>query len=248
MPPDSGYDEAFFRYVNATATTAAELIVPLLLAALNPDSVLDVGCGQGAWLAVWRRLNVRDVRGIDGDYVDRSHLLIPPERFEARDLALPFDLGRRFALVQCLEVAEHLPAPSSGALIESLTRHGDLVFFSAAPPGQGGHDHLNERSYEDWRLEFARQDYVALDYLRPRIRRERHIAPWYRYNPLLYARRTLLPALPEIVRAGLLPADLPVPDVAPLTYRLRKQLVRRLPLPLMTAIARLKERARGSRS
>jgi hypothetical protein len=37
-----------------------------------------------------------------------------------------------------------------------------------------------------------------------------------------------------------------VPDLAPLGYRLRKQLVSRLPVPLMTAVARIKERlARG---
>ena len=246
MPADLGYDAAFFRYVNASATTAAQVVVPLFVGSLKPASVLDVGCGQGAWLAVWRAQGVDDVEGIDGEYVDRSRLLIPPERFQARDLSLPFDLGRRFSLVQCLEVAEHLPRASSGALVDCLTRHTDLVLFSAAPPGQGGHDHLNERSYDDWRAEFGSRDFLALDYLRPRIRDQRQIAPWYRYNPLLYARRSVFAGLPPEVRSSLLAAESRVPDVAPLAYRLRKQLVRRLPVPLMTAIARVKERLRRS--
>ena len=247
MAPDPGYDAAFFRYVNATATASALAILPLLVAGLKPASVLDVGCGQGAWLAIWRRLGITDSRGLDGDYVDRAHLLVPPECFTAHDLARPFDLGRRFSLVQCLEVAEHLPKTSAEGLLDSLTRHADCIFFSAAPPGQGGHDHLNERRYDDWRADFARRDFLALDYLRPRIRGDAGIAPWYRYNPLLYVRRSALAGLAGDVRASLLPEGTPVPDVSPLAYRLRKQVVRRLPVPIMTALARAKERLERSR-
>jgi SAM-dependent methyltransferase len=249
MPADPGYDAAFYRHVNATATAAAAVVVPLLLAPLRPSSVLDVGCGQGAWLAVWRRAGVVDLAGVDGAHVDRTTLLFPEPCFRAHDLAQPFDLGRRFDLVQCLEVAEHLPDAAAPGLLDSLTRHGELVLFSAAPPGQGGHGHVNERRYDDWRARFATRGYVALDYLRPRIRHETRVAPWYRYNPLLYVERAALPRLAAAVRASLLPADAGIPDVAPLGYRIRRQLVRRLPVPLMTAIARVKERVgeRGAR-
>jgi hypothetical protein len=38
-----------------------------------------------------------------------------------------------------------------------------------------------------------------------------------------------------------------VPDLAPLAYRIRKRLISRVPVPLMTTIARMKERiTRGS--
>jgi len=247
MAPDPGYDAAFFRYVNATATESARAILPLLLEGLRPTSVLDVGCGQGAWLAVWRELGVTDTRGLDGDYVDRTRLLVPPQTFTAHDLATPFDLGRRFGLVECLEVAEHLPPAAAAPLVAALTRHADLVFFSAAPPGQGGHDHRNERSYDAWRADFAARGFVALDCIRPRIRGDARIAPWYRYNPLLYVREQALSGLPESLRSTVLPAGSPVPDLSPLAYRLRKQVVRRLPVPVMTALARAKERLERSR-
>lgn len=246
MARDLSYDAAFFRYVNATATSAASAVVPPLLDALKPASVLDVGCGQGAWLSVWGKSGVGDLRGIDGDYVERSRLLIPEGSFEARDLSLPFDLGRRFDLVECLEVAEHLPPASNDGLIDSLTRHGDLVLFSAAPPGQGGHEHVNERSYDFWRAEFLKRDYVALDFVRPLIARDPSVSDWYRYNTLLYARRSVLARLPDRVRASELPVGQPVPDVAPLAYRVRRQFVRLLPPPVMTALARIKERLRRS--
>jgi SAM-dependent methyltransferase len=237
------YDASFFEYVNASARAAAERIVPLLAQQLSPASVLDVGCGQGAWLAVWQQHGVDDVFGVDGSYVDRARLLFAPERFYAHDLGLPFDFGRRFGLVECLEVAEHLPEASAATLIDSLVRHGEVIVFSAAPPGQGGHDHVNERSYDYWRALFRQRGYVAADYLRPRIVADAGVDPWYRYNTLLYLSRDAVPRLPAELQASLIPDDRPVPDVSPLGYRVRKQLVRALPVRLMTALARMKERA-----
>jgi len=211
------------------------------------ERVLDVGCGQGAWLAVWQRHGMDDLCGVDGSYVDRERLLFAPERFYAHDLRQPFDLGRSFSLVQCLEVAEHLPASSAEPLIDSLIRHGEVIVFSAAPPGQGGHEHVNERSYEYWRALFLHRGYLALDYLRPRILSDPGIDPWYRYNTLLYVSRDAITRLSEALQASLLPPGA-VPDLAPLAYRIRKRLISRLPVPLMTAIARLKERITRGRA
>jgi SAM-dependent methyltransferase len=245
---DSSYDASFFDYVEVSAGAAAERMVPLLQQAFAPHSVLDVGCGPGAWLGVWQRLGVDDLVGVDGDYVDRSRLPFAAERFYPHDLAQPFDLGRRFDLVQCLEVAEHLPARAAEGLIDSLTRHGEVIVFSAAPPGQGGHDHVNERSYDYWRELLRARGYRAVDYLRPRILTELAIDPWYRYNTLLYLRGELIASLSPELQGSVLPEDQPIPDLAPLAYRLRKQLVRRLPVKLMTALARLKERAQRAQS
>ena len=50
---------------------------------------------------------------------------------------------------------ERVAAERIVPLLREQTRHSDIVLFSAAPPGQGGHGHVNERSYEYWRGEFA---------------------------------------------------------------------------------------------
>jgi SAM-dependent methyltransferase len=235
------YDAVFFDHVTATARLAAGRIVALLNAELRPDSVLDVGCGQGAWLAAWYALQIAESAGIDGNYVDRSRLLFPRECFHAHDLRQPFDLGRTFSLVQCLEVAEHLPAQAAEALVDCLVRHGKVILFSAAPPGQGGHDHVYERSYEHWRAQFLRRNFVALDFVRPRIVGERQIAPWYRYNPILYVQREYIHKLSPSLQASRVPELQPIADLAPLPYRLRRQLLARLPVPVLTAMARVRE-------
>ncbi len=125
--------------------------------------------------------------GVDGYHVDTRFLLIPPGRFQAADLSKSFSVGRRFDLVQSLEVAEHLPADSAEQFVSCLCAHSDVVLFSAAQPGQGGIRHLNERRPSYWASLFSAQGYVAHDCIRPYVAHNKRIDPWYRFNAVLYA-------------------------------------------------------------
>jgi SAM-dependent methyltransferase len=240
------YDAAFFEYVNSGAVRSAQRLLPLLTRELRIGSVLDVGCGQGAWLSVWQKLGVAGI-GIDGAYVDTSRLLIPASCFLPRDLQQPFTLDRRFDVVQSLEVAEHLPAAHAADFIASLVRHGDLILFSAAPKGQGGDHHVNEQEYDYWRKLFAQHGYLALDYVRPLLHDEPSVEPWYRYNTLLYASSERLQTLPEAMRRTVIPVDQRIRDVSPPAYRVRKALIAALPVAVVTGIAKLKERVVAAR-
>jgi SAM-dependent methyltransferase len=239
----ASYDSTFFDYVNAGALRSARRLLPVLRQHLSIESVLDVGCGQGAWLSIWNELGVRTVRGIDGDYVDRSRLLIDAEHFQSHNLATAFELGRRFDLVESLEVAEHLPADSAAAFVASLTRHGDLVLFSAAPKGQGGDQHINEQSYDYWRGLFRTHGYRAIDLVRPAVKDDDAIEPWYRYNTILYAAVEAFSMLSPAVQAMAIPECQPIADVSPFPYKLRKRIVALLPPAAMTRIAKWKEHA-----
>lgn len=235
------YDTTFFNYVNSGALRSAGRVLPLLMQAIPIREVLDVGCGAGAWLSVWRRLGAAVV-GIDGQYVDRAQLLIPQSSFIAHDLTEPFELHRRFDLVQSLEVAEHLPEERSTGFVADLVLHGDLVLFSAAAKGQGGDHHINEQSYDYWRDRFARHGYIALDYLRPQLLGARDVEPWYRYNMVLYACSERLQRLPSSVRCSRIPSEQKIPDVSPVWYQARKTVMRFLPVRMATSIAKVKER------
>ncbi|MEJ1973670.1 MAG: methyltransferase domain-containing protein [Lacunisphaera sp.] len=163
------YSPRFYDYIERGARRSADRILPLVAESLAPKSVLDVGCGRGLWLAAWAQLGVTDALGLDGDYLERDRLAIPPAQFRSTDITQSFDLGQRWDLVQCLKVAEHIPPAASEVLVQNLARHGDRILFSAAVPGQGGHNHINERSPEYWRELFARQGYRAFDLVRPRV-------------------------------------------------------------------------------
>ncbi|WP_437672446.1 class I SAM-dependent methyltransferase [Sorangium sp. So ce131] len=232
------YDREFYDIMNREAMRSAAPILRLLTAWFEVTSVVDFGCGHGAWLKVWKQLGVPEVLGLDGSHVDRSALLVDPAEFRAEDLTRPVQLGRRFDLVQSLEVGEHLPHDAARDFVGSLTRHGNIVLFSAAPPGQGGEFHINERPYRYWRELFHERGYVLLDAVRPAVKDSPEVSYWYRFNTFLYVHRDALPAVPRALLDAAIPADRPIPDVAPLSMKLWRMMLRPMPSWWITYIAR----------
>jgi len=182
------YTRQFYEEHRAGAEQSARVILPLVLDLLHPQSVLDVGCGDGNWLSVFRDLGVGDILGIDGDYVQRDLLQIPSERFRPMDLAKPFSVGRTFDLAVSLEVAEHLPASSATGFVRSLTEAAPAVLFSAAIPNQGGENHVNEQWPEFWASLFRQNGFVAIDAFRRRVWHNDAVDWWYAQNILLFVR------------------------------------------------------------
>jgi SAM-dependent methyltransferase len=235
------YDKAFIQYTARSSAYAAGVVTSHLAPMLGVASVLDVGCALGTWLRAWSERGVADGHGIDGDYIDRAMLEIPQERFTAIDLNRGFDLGRQFDLVQSLEVAEHIAPRASDAFVDCLARHAcRFVLFSAAPPGQGGEFHVNERPFEYWRSALARHGFVAIDAVRPAIAGDAKISYWYRYNIFLYLRLAELGKLDRRLSDLVVPEGTPLADLAPLAFRIRKAIVRQLPSGLQNGVARLK--------
>src|SRR5215469_4826110 len=230
------YRTDFYRLLASFAVQSARRIVPKVAAAVPVRSVADFGCGHGAWLSVWAAMGV-SVTGIDGPYVDERRLLIDAKAFHAADLAAPIGLARQFDLVQSLEVAEHLPAAKARQFVDTLTAHGPCVLFSAAVPGQGGENHLNEQPADYWREIFRDRGYAAVDYLRPLMFRDKLIARWYRYNILLYVRDDMIRSLPEAVRQCCVPEAQSLDEYWPLFYRLRHALIRQLPIGAKNRLA-----------
>ena len=163
------YDSEFYDDISDGSRASAKIVLPLVRELVNPASVLDVGCGTGAWLAEWVALGVTDVTGLDGSYVDKVRLQIAAKDFIATDLVRTFSLGRTFDLVQCLEVAEHIEAAHADVFVESIARHGNIALFSAAIPGQRGRHHVNEQWPSYWIEKFYKVGFTAYDIIRPQI-------------------------------------------------------------------------------
>ena len=242
------YQGDFFDYINAGSTSSAQVVCPIVCGWLTPTSVLDVGCGAGAWCKVWGQSGIHDVTGVDGDYVDSTSLLIEPQNFLSRDLSQSFDLERRFELVCSLEVAEHVPLSSSPIFVANLVRHTDVVLFSAAVPGQGGEFHVNEQPLEFWRKLFASHGFRCFDPLRPRIVTDRRVEPWYRYNTLLYVREERCGSLPHEVRLTEVSPGTDIAERAPLSWRLRNRILLSTPNVVKDRLVELKHAWVRSRS
>lgn len=171
---------------------SSRMILTILFRYMKPLSVLDVGCGLGTWLKVASEMGVPGIYGIDGPWLDISQLRIPASMTEKRDLETPFDLGRRFDLAICLEVAEHLFEKSAAEFVGTLTRHAPVVLFSAAIPGQGGHHHVNERFLPYWAELFRHRRYRPLDIIRSEIWDYPEVHWWLRQNAVLFVHEDMI--------------------------------------------------------
>jgi SAM-dependent methyltransferase len=191
------YTTEFYREIQAESLGSARAVVPLIMQLIAPRRVIDIGCGDGSWLSVFAQSGV-EVQGVDGDYVSRELLLIPPERFIAADLTQPLRFDQRFDLAVSLEVAEHLPAEAAATFITSLTRLAPVVLFSAAVPLQGGNNHLNEQWPEYWALQFRRCGFVPADCLRLRFWDDDQVAWYYAQNMMFFAEPDYLASHPRL--------------------------------------------------
>jgi SAM-dependent methyltransferase len=250
----SVYDDRFYAKHAAPWERSAAVLVPLVAGLVQPRSVLDVGCGTGAWLAAFAAAGATEVVGVDGDYVPRERLKIPPASFLPRDLAEPLDLGRRFDLVMSLEVAEHIPPGRADAFADSLTRHADVLLFSAAIPFQGGEGHVNEQWPAYWAERFAARGFRAIDCLRPRLWSDARVQWWYAQNAVLYATAAALARLPGLQRELATAPPVPLPLVHPGKYlqladpsrRSLRKTLRTLPALLGASLRRRVRRLKDS--
>ncbi len=170
---------------------SARVIVPMLVELVSPHSVLDVGCGIGAWTEPFDH-------SVETLGIDEMPAADVTGNYERHDLTRPFDAGR-FDLAICLEVAEHLPTSSARGLVSSLVNAAPVVAFSAAIPGQSGHGHINCQWPDYWRAMFAEHGYEQFDVIRARVWDNDEVAWWYRQNLFLYSATATFPgsALPE---------------------------------------------------
>jgi len=231
------YSASFYARTTDAAYRSAAAVVPIVAGALRPASVLDVGTGGGAWLRAWAEAGVGDLCGVDIAAREDSGFAVAASRFVRMNLDQPFDLGRRFSLVQSLEVAEHLPPESAADFVDSLCRHGEVVLFSAAPPGQGGTNHFNEQPYDYWRGLFAKHGYKPVDWLRRALSGRRDVAWWYRYNTLIYANDRAIRSFPAPLAAAVVSDTEKIEDVATVPHRLRRTILRSLPPWLIDQLA-----------
>jgi 2-polyprenyl-3-methyl-5-hydroxy-6-metoxy-1,4-benzoquinol methylase len=88
---------------------SAAVVVPLVIDLVRPASVVDVGCGTGAWLARFQEHGVRDVFSLEFSEVNPRQTHLDRAHIRIVDVSQLFCLEREFDLVLSLEVAEHLP-------------------------------------------------------------------------------------------------------------------------------------------
>jgi len=187
-PLSAVYDQSFYDSQVDGSLASARIYLRHLFDFFKPVSVVDIGCGRGAWLSTCHELGSTHIVGYDGLWNSQSQMIDGAIQFNAVDLNAPIDAGQQFDLAISLEVAEHLLPDSALQFVTSLSRISDVILFGAAIPGQGGTNHLNEQYQSYWGRLFLERNYHIFDVFRPPFWLDRRIDPWYRQNTFLYVK------------------------------------------------------------
>lgn len=235
-----GYDQKFYESISSDSKEAAHHIIPILKKLIPISSVVDIGCAGGDWLKACLDFGIEDICGLDSYSQIPESLKISSRYIINQNLNESFQLEKKYSLSICLELAEHLQPDSSSRFISDLCATSDFILFSAAPPGQGGVSHSNEKDLEYWRSEFLKHEFTAFDPIRPQIMNVKTIAPWYRYNTLLYIRKSAISVAPAELKITQVSEREKIKIFDSYPWRIRKLILRRLPVFFVGQMASLK--------
>jgi hypothetical protein len=178
------YNREFYEGLNRNNGQSAMYLAEYLIKRLNFTSAIDIGCGNGDLLKSFLNLGIKKLKGIEGN----RNFILQDDQFDVsiENLESQILFHKKYDIAICLEVAEHLDASFADNLISTLTNASDLIVFSAAVPGQGGTNHVNEQPPNYWALKFLAQGYTLIMDPREEIWNHQGIAPYYRQNILVY--------------------------------------------------------------
>jgi SAM-dependent methyltransferase len=196
LPHDAMYDREYYeRTVEGPAVKASAVMAGSIVSEFEPKSVVDVGCGTGALLAA-----LRD-RGCTVFGLEYSQAGIEFCRSRALDVHR-FDLEsdslgerRTFDVASSMEVAEHLPERIADRFVDLLVSFAPVIVFTAARPGQGGSDHVNEQPPEYWIEKFRARSFTHDPACAARMsegwRTSGAVATWYWENLMVFRRERI---------------------------------------------------------
>lgn len=119
-------------------------------------SVVDIGCGPGGMREIAQSRGIEWL-GIDGDpEVAADGVVTHDFNNGPPDLGLDFDLG------WSVEFLEHVYEEYQPNYMDVFGRC-NYVVCTAAPPGWGGHHHVNEQPREYWTEAFSRYGFTYDD-------------------------------------------------------------------------------------
>ncbi|GAA6201292.1 hypothetical protein NBRC116599_25180 [Aquicoccus sp. SU-CL01552] len=200
IPHQILYDETYYaESVDVGAVRASGPISDFVVENLPVKSVIDVGCGTGG-IAVGFREAGCEVMGLEYStaglrYCRERGLNVRKFDLE-RDNYQDLGLENKFDLAVSTEVAEHLPAALSDRYVDTLCGLSDKVFMTAAIPGQGGVDHVNEQPHSYWIEKFERRGFLyngsLSEMARSELRENRNVADWYSRNIMIFERNNLI--------------------------------------------------------
>lgn len=128
-----------------------------IVAEIGPHSVMDAGCAFGMLVEQLR------ARGVEAEGIDISEYAIAQVhesvRSYVRVASVTEPFGRRYDLIVCIEVLEHMPRHEAEAAIANMCAWSDDILFSSSPYDHKEATHMNVNPPEYWADRFARHGF-----------------------------------------------------------------------------------------
>lgn len=169
---DSFYEDNYFREDHVDSRVVKRYVDSVLhygqqMIQAPVTSVLETGSGGGWFTKEFVDRGI-DIVAIEGTRVGLAKTIqrgVPEQRLIRHDLRRPLQLGRRFDVAVCTEVAEHLECPFAGQLVQTLVDHADVIWFSFEAPGtnEAHYHHSNEQPPKFWINLFKFHDYEVVE-------------------------------------------------------------------------------------
>ena len=136
----------------------AEIMCNAINDVFEPESVMDVGCGIGEYVQYFHNNLGIEANGIEGS--EACHPYLVSENVYIIDMRIEFNIRICSDLAVCFEVLEHIEEEYSDIFVKNLTNLSDRILVSAAPPGAGGHHHVNCQPQSYWIEKFLKFGYI----------------------------------------------------------------------------------------
>ncbi len=156
--------------VEVAAARSAGRIADSILNDFKASSIVDVGCGTGALLEACRDRGC-EVLGLE--YSIAALMYCRSRRLNVAKFDIKrtvFADNRTFDVAVSMEVAEHLPRRFADRYVDLLTHLSPVIVLTAAPPGQGGTNHVNEQPPSYWVSKFQQRSFTHAEELSQRWR------------------------------------------------------------------------------
>lgn len=133
------------------------MVADRIIGVMSPRTVLDVGCAKGMLV------QGLTARGVDAYGFDISEHAIETAHADVRDRlyvgSATEPIGRRYDLITCIEVLEHMAPEDAQKAIDVMTEASDRILFSSSPGDFDESTHINTNQTAQWAAWFAERGY-----------------------------------------------------------------------------------------